>query len=135
MNDLIKQGLECLDKMQFFGGQRAGRELRMDKPYDVQEKDLESFNRDIETVRACIQQLEAQAPKWISVEERLPEAKLCVLGYGVRSRAYNEPDPFAGVHDVYTRGEDEGWLTYWNRESVDVTHWMPLPEPPKEGIE
>ena len=83
---------------------------------------------------ACeyIQQLEAQAPKWISVEERLPETKLAVLGYGLRSAKYNEYDPFPAVHVVYTRGEDEGWFTFWNNEYVSVTHWMPLPEPPKE---
>ena len=58
--DEIKKGLECLDKMQFFMGQRAGRELWMEKPHDVQEKDIESYNRDIETVRNFIQQLETK---------------------------------------------------------------------------
>ena len=81
---------------------------------------------------ALIQQLEAQVPRWILVEERLPEAKLAVLGYGIRSRRYGEQDPFPSAHIVYTRGEDEGWFTYWNSEYVKVTHWMPLPEPPKE---
>lgn len=122
--DEIKKGLEhCNPAMECDGC-----------PYQIGNR-FECINHLLRDSLAYIQQLEAQVPKWISVEERLPEAKLCVLGYGVRSRAYNEPDPFAGVHDVYTRGEDEGWLTYWNRESVDVTHWMPLPEPPKEGIE
>lgn len=58
--DEIKKGLECLDKMQFFMGQRAGRELWMEKPKDVQEKDIESYNRDIKIVRNLIQQLEAE---------------------------------------------------------------------------
>ena len=58
--DEIKKGLEALDKMQFFMGQRAGRELWMNKPHDVQEKDLESFNRDVEIVRGLIQQLERE---------------------------------------------------------------------------
>lgn len=58
--DEIKKGLECLDKMQFFMGQRAGRELWNEKPHDVQEQDLEQYNRDVEKVRALIQQLEAE---------------------------------------------------------------------------
>ena len=57
--DEIKKGLECLDKMQFFMGQRAGRELWMEKPKDVQDSDLEQYNRDVDTVRAFIQQLQA----------------------------------------------------------------------------
>ena len=56
--DEIKKGLECLDKMQFFMGQRAGRELWNEKPHDVQERDLEQYNHDVDTVRALIQQLE-----------------------------------------------------------------------------
>lgn len=43
--------LDVLDKMQFFLGQRAGRELWNDKPEDIQEKDLENFNRDIQKIK------------------------------------------------------------------------------------
>lgn len=77
----------------------------------------------------------ANSPKWISVEESLPDAKLAVLGYGIRSKRYGEYDPFPAVHVVYTRGEDEGWFTFWNDEYVAVTHWMPLPEPPEDERE
>lgn len=79
-----------------------------------------------------IEALNAAQPGWISVKERLPEAKVAVLGYGLRHRAYPDTDPFPATHVVYTRGEDEGWFTFWNQEYVAVTHWMPLPEPPKE---
>ena len=100
-----------LDKMQFFGGQRAGRELWEEKPTDVQDADLKSFNEDIEAIRDYIRKMEAEndnlrlscakqsrevaernlellktvqqavekLPKWISVEERLPETLLDVL--------------------------------------------------------
>lgn len=33
--------------MNFFQGQRAGRELWNDKPVDVQDKDIESFSKDV----------------------------------------------------------------------------------------
>ena len=51
--------MEILDKLQFFGGQRAGRELWADKPTDVQDADIDSFNENIEAIRDYIQRLEA----------------------------------------------------------------------------
>lgn len=49
---------EILDKMQFFGGQRAGRELWFDKPREVQDADIAAFNRDIEILRKAISDAE-----------------------------------------------------------------------------
>ena len=46
--------LEILDKMEFFQGQRAGRELWIDKPKDVQEQDLQRFNDDIRKIREYV---------------------------------------------------------------------------------
>ena len=54
------RALDCLEKMQFFMGQRAGRELWMSKPKNVQDVDIEQYNHDIETVMHYIQQLEHQ---------------------------------------------------------------------------
>ena len=67
----LEEILEILDKIQFFGGQRAGRELWNDKPREVQEEDISSFNRDIESVRDFIRK--HMNDGWIPVEERLPE--------------------------------------------------------------
>ena len=60
MSDLISREeiVDILAKMEFFEGQRAGRELWNDKPTEVQEQDLESFNRDIHTIRKYIVHLE-----------------------------------------------------------------------------
>lgn len=58
--------------------------------------------------------------KWISVDERLPEdADERVLVYIVSERSYTEldTDRFVGVR--------------WVRWGDEVTHWMPLPEPPE----
>ena len=63
--------LEVLDKLSFFGGQRAGRELWNDKPREVQDEDIASFNRDIEWLREFIRK--HMNDGWIPVEERLPE--------------------------------------------------------------
>ena len=58
---------EVLDKLQFFGGQRAGRELWNDKTREVQDEDIASFNRDIEWLRDFIRK--HMNDGWIPVEE------------------------------------------------------------------
>lgn len=66
----------------------------------------------------AIEKLQSQLPKWIPVSERLPENDKTVLVWNRRnSREY---------FDVYDHGS---WIIL---ESEDITHWMPLPEPPKE---
>lgn len=64
------------------------------------------------------------APEWISVEEALPEAEddscsSCVQVTDGR-----------GVSIAYWCNFDPGYWSYTGLE--DITHWMPLPEPPKE---
>ena len=46
--------LDILDKWEFFYGQRCGRELWNDKPTDIQNQDIENFNRDIKKIRDYI---------------------------------------------------------------------------------
>ncbi len=54
--------MDILDKWQFFLGQRAGRELWMDKPTKIQEEDLANFNRDLEKVRSFVNSLISRGP-------------------------------------------------------------------------
>lgn len=66
-------------------------------------------------------QIASAQQEWVSVDERLPEESLnSVLGWD----AYRERCVFV----QYYKGE---WIL-GNHESVKVTHWMPLPQPPKE---
>lgn len=75
----------------------------------------------IDDALALIQQLESRVPRWISVKERLPE-------YG-----YNVPVIYAGGYIGMAQWSGWGWYKLIYRESHIVTHWMPLPEPPKEA--
>ena len=67
--------------------------------------------------------------KWISVEDRLPPIRESVL------YLLHDYDMDIGV---YSRTKKE-WCVdstddyYWNKE--DVTHWMPLPEPPDKKMD
>ena len=52
--------LEILDKMEFFQGQRAGRELWASKPEKVQNEDIENFNEDIQKIREFVLNMSEQ---------------------------------------------------------------------------
>ena len=63
---------------------------------------------------------------WIRVKDRLPEvifdntgAVNCVLVYG--------KDHFECGSDIQVSN-----TAYLNKHTKGITHWMPLPEPPKE---
>ena len=79
-------------------------------------------------------------PKWISVEERLPEDGECIgdwfwvkrqgaveLMYGAWQK-WKDPHEFSW-QDPYTVGDHEG---IWTENYDDITHWMLL-VPPEEG--
>lgn len=69
--------LEVLDKLSFFGGQRAGRELWNDKPREVQDEDIASFNRDIEWLREFIRKHLNDG--WMPVDEKPKKDYIAVL--------------------------------------------------------
>ena len=65
--------------------------------------------------------------EWISVKDRLPE----VSGYVVCIAKRN---PFSRFMPMAARIEKNGWVNPITEQYIsEVTHWMPLPEPPKEA--
>ena len=63
--------------------------------------------------------------EWISVKDRLPEAG----GYVVCIAKRN---PFSGFMPMVARIEKKGWVNPITEQYIsEVTHWMPLPQPPK----
>ena len=65
----------------------------------------------------------AQVPKWISVEERLPDEDECLAVGG-------QHEMLIGVL-LYRKGDGRYACESDGEYLLDVTHWMPLPEPPK----
>lgn len=71
---------------------------------------------------------------WIPVTERLPEIMHTVIVSG-RMKYEWETDFFRFV-DVATYTEGEFFETfndwYEGQDEFEITHWMPLPEPPED---
>ena len=62
--------------------------------------------------------------EWISVKERLPELHTKVLCCGAKGgRFIAETSEWGEGHLYWTKKDGKG--------CSEVTHWMPLPEPPK----
>ena len=83
-----------------------------------------ALQRELELKRAQLDCATASAEKlrrsreWVSAKERLPEPGVDVLA-AYRDRHIN----------MGTAGDD--WLEE-DIEDGDITHWMPVPEPPEE---
>ena len=56
----IIKAFDILDKFEFFGGQRASRELWFNKPIDVQNKDIGGFLRDLDFLKQFINRQQAE---------------------------------------------------------------------------
>ena len=68
--------------------------------------------------------------KWIPVSERLPEVECYTYSIDVLFSEHEE-----GIHVGYVCFETGAWTDRYSRDiyaDYKVTHWMPLPEPPKE---
>jgi hypothetical protein len=79
--------------------------------------------------RSNSEAVQAAAPQWISVKDRLPPPEVKVLWWnetadqaGVSSYKY-----MSHCNDTMIEWGDAGYLSIKN-----FTHWMPLPEPPEE---
>ena len=64
--------------------------------------------------------------EWVSVDDRLPDAG----GYVV---CIEKRNPFSRFMPMVARIEKNGWANPITEQYIsEVTHWMPLPEPPEE---
>ena len=62
---------------------------------------------------------------WISVEDRLPEPFVSVLGF------MTDAGEFPPVRECYSLG-GKAFFFPALEDRHPVSHWMPMPEPPKE---
>lgn len=112
----LEKALEILNKLSFFGGQRAGRELWNEKPREVQDEDIASFDRDIEYLRDFIRKYMNDG--WISAKKKPAEDGFYVAT--MSGILVDQKEPFVGLAEF----EDGEWV-----DGNDVIVWRPLPEP------
>ncbi len=80
----------------------------------------------MEDALAVIKQLENKEPvqEWISVKDRLPEPNKLVLCWWESGDGERE-------HYGFATFQSHGVWYVSNEGMPEVTHWMPLPQPPK----
>lgn len=128
------EALDTLDRLEFFQGQRAGRELWFEKSSQLQDIDIACFVRDLSNLREYIQAADiASRAEWISVEERLPDNCRAVLvaleGLTIGGAPAMVIGSYSGGFWMIADADGTHYLTKYMR--CVVTHWRPLPEPPK----
>ena len=64
---------------------------------------------------------------WISVKDRLPKVFEPVIVYRKSKQAKEQSIVEAGMLDI------NGWWKVYGTRTKSVTHWMPMPAPPREG--
>lgn len=96
---------------------------------DAEKVESDCVDALLKDALAYIQQLEAAQPKWISVEERLPDDRGNFI-----TKIHCDNGDWIEMN-TFDYMEKEWWHDAVDRtvEATEfVTHWMPLPEPPKE---
>lgn len=127
--DEIKNGLECCisdtygcyEKCPYFNSLSNGVDCAVKMHADA---------------LAYITQFEARVPKWISVEDRMPEPSTYVLALTAPG-ALSVGENVIVADYIHPKSEDHGvfviaYTNYDDKDIVPVTHWMPLQEMPKE---
>ena len=71
-----------------------------------------------------------RASRWISVKDRLPTDPRFVLVHVKHPAQSHYPEWSCIMTDMWL---GDRWVENADEEVHEVTHWMPLPEPPKEG--
>ena len=136
----IKKGLVCCSYNTYYCGNDCPYldGCHVLNEFKQVERDALAYIQQLEKINADFAErtarLEAQIPKWISVDVRLPKDDVNVLVYAIGN---NENDVIAMTsytHNMLCYGI-EGWRSPWQYffHEYKITHWMPLPESPKEG--
>ena len=79
--------------------------------------------------------VEATQPRWINTRDELPAPETRVLASAIDNDGESIVVITQYTHRLYGLGLT-GWIEPWQYFSCDykITHWMPLPEAPKEDI-
>lgn len=68
--------------------------------------------------------------KWISIKDKLPKQKVDDIDCSIDVFCYFQNGDIEKGCWYY---KDSCWIGYNEWSNNNVTHWMPLPKPPKNG--
>jgi len=118
--------------------------LRECAKYDTAENTFTEAADAIEEEDMAFRRLErdykelcAHLPKWISVTEHLPKTRESILGKKSDKVivAFRFNDGTQGTDTAHTLNGEWVFEDHITVVARTITHWMPLPEPPKEELE
>lgn len=93
---------------------------------------LENQSAHIAALQKEIERLRGQLPRWIPVEERLPELQSCGVSTVVLGLIKSENAPSLNkLYDLTLCVYCDNGIWSMPGRYVAITHWMPLPEPPE----
>lgn len=70
IDEEVTKAFDILDKFEFFGGQRAGRQPWFNKPTDIQNKDIGKFLRDLDFLKRLINRQKAEIERLEKCNDR-----------------------------------------------------------------
>lgn len=82
---------------------------------------MDAMEQRIKELETTISKLEKVAPKWISVNGKLPPEGMVVI-------AFSPQGVFPAYYESYSHKDFAWWID--GKPVCNVTHWMKLPEPP-----
>lgn len=119
MGDKCAEGCICYKNFDF----QCDSDYRM---FDAAADRLEALEAELAALR--------EKQRWIPVTERLPEDDVAVLVSCISPfRTKDGAQRRVQRVDFLKYGLDGGWQM--TNRNYEITHWMPLPEPPKEERE
>lgn len=79
-------------------------------------------------------EVEKRIPRWHSVKDELPQPGKTVLVFAVETFDFIGETRYALCQQLEHRNGEKSWTEPWEYFSMyfEITHWMPLPEPPKD---
>lgn len=84
-------------------------------------EEINKLDTQRKAMAALADSYKAEIPSWIPVSDRLPESSQRVIVCRKDGRV--EQGVYLGVN---------GWWKVYGTNTQSITHWMPLPIPPKE---
>ena len=103
------------------------REKLIDLIIDAKRTDPEAGSFT-EYLADCLIDNGVTVQEWISVDDRFPDAGCYVVCIAKRN-------PFSRFMPMVARIEKNGWVNPITEQYIsEVTHWMPMPVPPKCAI-